>query len=79
MTYLAPGVSVGDFLPTTHQVEVHGILGGALSSTRRNVDELLGRELPPLDQQLDTKELPRIAEDCREGCCAGAVGPEMLA
>jgi len=62
MGYLANGVSVGDFQPTTQQVEVQGILGAELSSTLRNIDELLGRELPPLNQQLDTKGLPKIAE-----------------
>ena len=60
--YLATGVSVADFRPTTQHVEVQGILGTELSATLRKVDEVLGRELPPLNQQLDTKGLPRIAE-----------------
>jgi len=60
--YLATGVSVADFRPTTQHVEVQGILGTELAATLRKVDDVIARELPPLNQQLDTKGLPRIAE-----------------
>ena len=53
---------MADFRPTTQHVEVQGILGTELAATLRKVDDVIARELPPLNQQLDTKGLPRIAE-----------------
>ena len=60
--YLANGVSVADFRPTTQHVEVQGILGNELAATLRKVDDVIGRELPPLNRRLDATGLPRIAE-----------------
>ncbi len=62
MGYLANGASGSDFKPTTQTVEVQGILGAELSATLKRIDEALGRELPSLNQQLDAKGLPKIAE-----------------
>ena len=59
--YLANGVAVADFSPTTQHVEVQGILGAELLTALRAIDGLLSSELPPLNQLLDAKGFPKIA------------------
>ena len=59
--YLATGVAVADFKPTTQHEEVQGILNTELTAAIRTIDGILASELPPLNQTLDAKGLPKIA------------------
>ncbi|MFN5598809.1 MAG: sialidase [Gemmatimonas sp.] len=60
--YLANGVSVADFTPTTQHVEVRGILGTELAAALQTIDGLLASELPVLNRTLDGKGLPKVVD-----------------
>lgn len=60
--YLANGIAVADFTPTTQHIEVQGILGNELAAALRAIDGLLTSELPPVNRMLEAKGLPKIVD-----------------
>ena len=60
--YLANGVAVSDFPPTTQHVEVQAILATDLGAALRAIDGVLASELPRVNAVLEGKGLPRITD-----------------
>ena len=60
--YLANGVSVSDFRPTTQAAEVQQLLNVEVATQLRALDQLLTRELGPFNDQLKAKGLPTILD-----------------
>ncbi len=62
MGYLSNGVSTSDFKPTNQAVEVQSVLTSENQAAIRELDALLRTELPPLNQALEAKQLPKVVD-----------------
>ncbi len=60
LSYLAGGLSGGDFRPTTQQVEVQGILKDAVKVNVAALDALLAKDLAAFNAMLRTKNVPNV-------------------
>jgi len=57
------GASGADFPPTDQEKEVHAVLRQRLEQATRRMDELLGTDLPALNQRLGERKVPAVVSD----------------
>jgi hypothetical protein len=60
ITYLANGVSSGDYKPTDQHLEAQKVIAGQLKEVQALVDGLRGRILGGFNEQLKSKNLPPV-------------------
>jgi photosystem II stability/assembly factor-like uncharacterized protein len=60
ITYLAGGLSNSDFGPTTQQRQVHAMFKEQLTALRRQLDELVSRDLDAFNKLLRERNIPNI-------------------
>ena len=60
ITYLAEGLSSADFGPTTQQRQVHAMFKEQLAAHRRQIDELVSRDLDAFNKLLRERNIQNI-------------------